>query len=195
MAEEEMEGDVTKSSSLLKYILIGLATLLLLLVTVVATMFFLGAGPFESKAAEAEKLVEKIELDFEEARKKAEELAKGPQKQVLDSPELTRFENTYMEIERPMVANIVNSRKVMQIKIAIMTHYDDRVVANMEKHAPAIRSEVLDVIRKIDEQQLNSDNFRRDLATDIKISMNSVLERYEDFGGVEEVLFTEFVVQ
>ena len=195
MAEVEMEGDVTKSSSLLKYILIGLATLLLLLVTVVATMFFLGAGPFESKAAEAEKLVEKIELDFEEARKKAEELAKGPQKQVLDSPELTRFENTYMEIERPMVANIVNSRKVMQIKIAIMTHYDDRVVANMEKHAPAIRSEVLDVIRKIDEQQLNSDNFRRDLATDIKISMNSVLERYEDFGGVEEVLFTEFVVQ
>lgn len=195
MAEEEMEGDVTKTSSLLKYILIGLATLLLLLVTVVATMFFLGAGPFESKAAEAEKLVEKIELDFEEARKKAEELAKGPQKQVLDSPELTRFENTYMEIERPMVANIVNSRKVMQIKIAIMTHYDDRVVANMEKHAPAIRSEVLDVIRKIDEQQLNSDNFRRDLATDIKISMNSVLERYEDFGGVEEVLFTEFVVQ
>lgn len=195
MAEEEMEGDVTKSSSLLKYILIGLATLLLLLVTVVATMFFLGAGPFESKAAEAEKLVEKIELDFEEARKKAEELAKGPQKQVLDSPELTRFENTYMEIERPMVANIVNSRKVMQIKIAIMTHYDDRVVANMEKHAPAIRSEVLDVIRKIDEQQLNSPNFRRDLATDLKISMNSVLERYEDFGGVEEVLFTEFVVQ
>jgi flagellar FliL protein len=195
MAEEEMEGDVTKTSSLLKYILIGLATLLLLLVTVVATMFFLGAGPFESKAAEAEKLVEKIELDFEEARKKAEELAKGPQKQVLDSPELTRFENTYMEIERPMVANIVNSRKVMQIKIAIMTHYDDRVVANMEKHAPAIRSEVLDVIRKIDEQQLNSPNFRRDLATDLKISMNSVLERYEDFGGVEEVLFTEFVVQ
>ena len=195
MAEEEMEGDVTKASSLLKYILIGLATLLLLLVTVVATMFFLGAGPFESKAAEAEKLVEKIELDFEEARKKAEELAKGPQKQVLDSPELTRFENTYMEIERPMVANIVNSRKVMQIKIAIMTHYDDRVVANMEKHAPAIRSEVLDVIRKIDEQQLNAPNFRRDLATDIKISMNSVLERYEDFGGVEEVLFTEFVVQ
>jgi len=27
------------------------------------------------------------------------------------------------------------------------------------------------------------------------LAMNSVLEKYEDFGGVEEVLFTEFVVQ
>jgi hypothetical protein len=25
--------------------------------------------------------------------------------------------------------------------------------------------------------------------------MNSVLERYEDFGGIEQVLFTEFIIQ
>jgi len=195
MAEEELEDDTNKKSSFLKYILIGLATLLVVLLTVVATMYFLGAGPFENKTADAERLVEQLEMDAEEARKKAEELARGPQKQTLDSPELTRFESTYMEIERPMVANIVNSRKVMQIKVAIMTHYDDRVVANMEKHAPAIRSEVLDVIRKVDERQLNDPNFRGRLASEIKISMNAVLEKYEDFGGVEEVLFTEFVVQ
>ena len=121
--------------------------------------------------------------------------AKGPSKETLDSPELTRFENTYMEIERPLVANIVNSRKVMQIKVAIMTHYDDRVVANMEKHAFAIRSEMLDVMRKIDDARLAEPNFRADLAEQLKIAVNSVLEKYEDFGGVEQVLFTEFVVQ
>lgn len=134
-------------------------------------------------------------MDVEAARKKAEELSRGPEKETLETPELTRFENTYMEIERPLVANIVNSRKVMQIKVAIMTHYDERVVANMEKHAPAIRSETLDVIRKVDEQILNQPEFRRNLAEQIKLAMNSVLEKYEDFGGVEEVLFTEFVVQ
>ena len=122
-------------------------------------------------------------------------VVKGPSKETLDSPELTRFENTYMEIERPLVANIVNSRKVMQIKVAIMTHYDDRVVANMEKHAFAIRSEMLDVMRKIDDARLAEPNFRADLAEQLKIAVNSVLEKYEDFGGVEQVLFTEFVVQ
>ncbi|MDC0113188.1 flagellar basal body-associated FliL family protein [Burkholderiaceae bacterium] len=33
------------------------------------------------------------------------------------------------------------------------------------------------------------------MATNIKAEMNSVLEKYEDFGGIEEVYFTTFVVQ
>lgn len=195
MAEEELEVEGAKKSPILKYILIGVGAVLTLVITVLATMFFLGAGPFADQTGEAEKIVEQLEMDVEAARKKAEELSRGPEKETLETPELTRFENTYMEIERPLVANIVNSRKVMQIKVAIMTHYDERVVANMEKHAPAIRSETLDVIRKVDEQILNQPEFRRNLAEQIKLAMNSVLEKYEDFGGVEEVLFTEFVVQ
>ena len=195
MAEEELEVEGAKKSPILKYILIGVGAVLTLVITVLATMFFLGGGPFADQTGESEKIVEQLEMDVEAARKKAEELSRGPEKETLETPELTRFENTYMEIERPLVANIVNSRKVMQIKVAIMTHYDERVVANMEKHAPAIRSETLDVIRKVDEQILNQPEFRRNLAEQIKLAMNSVLEKYEDFGGVEEVLFTEFVVQ
>ncbi|MDA9919988.1 flagellar basal body-associated FliL family protein [Luminiphilus sp.] len=149
----------------------------------------------ESERSRAEDIVAQLELDVEAARKKAEELSRRPEKETWETPELTRFENTYMEIERPLVANIVNSRKVMQIKVAIMTHYDERVVANMEKHAPGIRSETLGVIRKVDEQALNQPGFKRNLAEQIKLAMNSVLEKHEDFGGVEEVLFTEFVVQ
>ena len=195
MADEEIEaGEDGKKSSILTYILIGVGVIVALAITVVATMYFVGF--FDPDSAERiEATVQQLEMDAEEARQKAEELAKGPSKETLDSPELTRFENTYMEIERPLVANIVNSRKVMQIKVAIMTHYDDRVVANMEKHAFEIRSEMLDVMRKIDEGKLAEPNFRSDLAEQLKISVNSVLERYEDFGGVEEVMFTEFVVQ
>ena len=83
----------------------------------------------------------------------------------------------------------------MQVKVAIMTHYDDRVVANIEKHDFAIRSEILDVRRTVDEAKLSEDSFRKELAEKLKMAINSVLEKYEDFGGVEEVLFTEFVVQ
>ena len=195
MADEELEaGEGGKKSPILAYILIGVGVLVALAITVLATMYFVGY--FDPDSAERiEATVQQLEMDAEEARARAEELAKGPSKETLDSPELTRFENTYMEIERPLVANIVNSRKVMQIKVAIMTHYDDRVVANMEKHEFAIRSEMLDVMRKIDETRISEPNFRSDLAEQLKIAVNSVLERYEDFGGVEEVMFTEFVVQ
>ncbi len=195
MADEELEaGEGGKKSPILAYILIGVGVIVALAITVLATMYFVGY--FDPDSAERiEATVQQLEMDAEEARARAEELAKGPSKETLDSPELTRFENTYMEIERPLVANIVNSRKVMQIKVAIMTHYDDRVVSNMEKHEFAIRSEMLDVMRKIDETRISEPNFRSDLAEQLKIAVNSVLERYEDFGGVEEVMFTEFVVQ
>ena len=195
MADEELEaGEGGKKSSILSYILIGVGVIVALAITILATMYFVGY--FDPDSAERiEKTVQQLEMDAEEARARAEELAKGPSKETLDSPELTRFENTYMEIERPLVANIVNSRKVMQVKVAIMTHYDDRVVANMEKHEFAIRSEMLDVMRKIDETRISEPNFRSDLAEQLKLAVNSVLERYEDFGGVEEVMFTEFVVQ
>ena len=195
MADEELEaGEGGKKSPILAYILIGVGVIVALAITILATMYFVGY--FDPDSAERiEATVQQLEMDAEEARARAEELAKGPSKETLDSPELTRFENTYMEIERPLVANIVNSRKVMQVKVAIMTHYDDRVVANMEKHEFAIRSEMLDVMRKIDETRISEPNFRSDLAEQLKIAVNSVLERYEDFGGVEEVMFTEFVVQ
>ena len=195
MADEELEaGEGGKKSPILAYILIGVGMIVALAITVLATMYFVGY--FDPDSAERiEETVQQLEMDAEEARARAEELAKGPSKETLDYPELTRFENTYMEIERPLVANIVNSRKVMQVKVAIMTHYDDRVVANMEKHEFAIRSEMLDVMRKIDETRISEPNFRSDLAEQLKIAVNSVLERYEDFGGVEEVMFTEFVVQ
>ena len=195
MADEELEaGEGGKKSPILAYILIGVGVIVALAITVLATMYFVGY--FDPDSAERiEATVQQLEMDAEQARARAEELAKGPSKETLDSPELTRFENTYMEIERPLVANIVNSRKVMQVKVAIMTHYDDRVVANMEKHEFAVRSEMLDVMRKIDETRISEPNFRSDLAEQLKIAVNSVLERYEDFGGVEEVMFTEFVVQ
>ena len=195
MADEELEaGEGGKKSPILAYILIGVGVIVALAITILATMYFVGY--FDPDTAERiEETVQQLEIDAEEARARAEELAKGPSKETLDSPELTRFENTYMEIERPLVANIVNSRKVMQVKVAIMTHYDDRVVANMEKHEFAIRSEMLDVMRKIDETRISEPNFRSDLAEQLKLAVNSVLERYEDFGGVEEVMFTEFVVQ
>jgi len=195
MADEEIEaGEDGKKSSILTYILIGVGVIVALAITVLATMYFVGY--FDPDSAERiEETVQQLEMDAAEARQRAEDLAKGPDKETLDSPELTRFENTYMEIERALVANIINSRKVMQIKVAMMTHYDDRVVANMEKHEFAIRSEMLDVMRKIDEARLSDPNFRADLAEQLKLAVNSVLEKYEDFGGVEEVMFTEFVVQ
>jgi len=59
----------------------------------------------------------------------------------------------------------------------------------------ALRSAALDVMRQVTEADLASKDFRKDLAEKIRTEINAVLEKYEDFGGIEAVFFTSFVVQ
>ena len=194
MADEDTDEVVKAKPPILRYVLIAFIFIFMMALSVGITAYFLGF--FDAKQdEEIEKAVQQLEQEAEQARSRAEELARGPDKVSIDAPKLQRFKNSYLEIEAPLVANILNSRKVMQVKVAIMTHYDDIVIANMETHAFAVRSEMLDVLRKVSESELAKDDFRKKLAEDLKMATNSVLERYEDFGGVEEVLFTEFVVQ
>ncbi len=118
-----------------------------------------------------------------------------PGKKTKDSPELTRFEYTYLQIEREFLVNVSGSKKVMSVQIAVMTHYDDRVFENVKKHDFAIRSAVMDVMRLTTDADLVKPDFRKELAVKIRDSMNSLLEKYEDFGGIEEIHFTNFIVQ
>ena len=118
-----------------------------------------------------------------------------PSKKSKDSPELTRFEYTYMQIEREFLVNISGSKKVMSVQIAVMTHYDDRVFENVKKHDFALRSGVMDVMRLTTDADLAKPDFRKELAVKIRDSMNTMLEKYEDFGGIEEIHFTNFIVQ
>jgi flagellar FliL protein len=53
----------------------------------------------------------------------------------------------------------------------------------------------MDVMRQTQEADIVKPEFRKELAQKIRDSMNTLLEKYEDFGGIEEVHFTNFIVQ
>jgi len=121
---------------------------------------------------------------------------KGPPgKKAKSSPELTRFEYTYMQIDREFLVNLSGSKKVMSVQIAVMTHYDDRVFENIKRHDFALRSAVMDVMRMTTEADMVKPEFRKELAQKIKDAMNNLLEKFEDFGGIEDIYFTNFIVQ
>ena len=193
MADEEQieeEGGESKGG-LMKIILLVVGVLLVVLLTIGLTLFFTGffdPGPEEV----AEDQISALES---EAAAAAEEAAAQPAKIQLEAPPVEKFETVYYELEREFLANVSNSRKVMQIKVAIMTHYDEQVIANIEKHIFAVRSQVMDIMRQTTEQQLTEADFRVNLAEDIRLAMNSTLEQFEDFGGIERVYFSEFIVQ
>jgi flagellar FliL protein len=193
MADEEIEVEGKKKSPLIKIIVIALVAILLLVGTVVGTLFV--TGFFDKKdTIAAEEALKNLESGA--ANKAGANAADAsPQKVAKESPELQRFENSYMELEKPLVSNLTNTRKVIQLNLAIMTHYDERVFKNAKKHEFALRSVALDVMRQMTEADLAKPEFRKDLAAKIREEMNGVLQKYEDFGGIEEVYFTSFVVQ
>jgi flagellar FliL protein len=193
MADEEIEVEGKKKSPLIKIILIVVVALLLLVGTAVGTMFV--TGFFDKKdTSAAEQALKDLEKGVAEGKGAASE-ASAPQKKAKESPELERFENSYMELEKPLVSNLTNTRKVIQLNLAIMTHYDERVFKNAKKHEFALRSVALDAMRQMTEADLAKPEFRKELAAKIREEMNAVLQKYEDFGGIEEVFFTSFVVQ
>ncbi|PUE43322.1 MULTISPECIES: flagellar basal body-associated protein FliL [unclassified Limnohabitans] len=192
MADEEIEVEGKKKSPLIKIVVIALVAILLLVGTAVGTMFV--TGFFDKKdTAAAEQALKNMEAGAADSKAAASEAA--PQKKAKESPELQRFENSYMELEKPLVSNLTNTRKVIQLNLAIMTHYDERVFKNAKKHEFALRSVALDVMRQMTEADLAKPEFRKELAAKIREEMNGVLQKYEDFGGIEEVFFTSFVVQ
>lgn len=188
-AEEVVEGEPKKKKPILLIALIAVSTILLLVVVVFTTLYFSGYFEHKSEAAAHEKV---DELDKEAEAAKA--TPGGPDK-VKKESENTRFENTYLQIDKEFMTNLTGSKKVMVVQIAVMTHYDNRVFDNVKKHEFAIRSAILDQMRQTTEAEASRPDFRTELAAKIKVVMNDMLMKYEDFGGIEDVFFTSFVMQ
>ena len=185
--EEGAEAPKKKKPILL---ILGIAVLAIVLMVGVAfgTLYF--SGFYEKKAELA--AMDKLE-ELEAAATKAKDEA--PAKLKKEAPEATRFEKNYFQIEKELMTNITGSKKVMVVQMAVMTHYDSRVFDNIKKHEFALRSAMLDLMRQTTEAEASKPEFRKELAVKLKDIMNSLLEEYEDFGGIEEVMFTSFVMQ
>ena len=204
MADEDNETEGKKKSPILKILLLVIGVIILLAGTVFGTLF--ATGFFDEKpAVSAEEALEGAEGAAVEGRAAGADgggegaAPGGPpptaERVTRESPQLTRFEFRYHEVDREFLVNLTNSRRVMQVQLALMTRYDQRVFDNFLKHEFAIRSVTLDVMRQVTEADTTAPDFRVKLAQNIREAMNAKLEEFEDFGGIEEIYFTTFVIQ
>ena len=221
-AEEVVEGEPKKKGPLVKIILIVVGVLLLIGLSVGGTLpatGFFNKKPKEAVDAQLDKLeghgdghapagdghapagdghgAPAADSHGKPAADSHGKPAAEPEGKELASPEgeAERWKFNYYAFEKPLLSNVASSRKVMQVTLTIMTHYDERVIKNLKTHELALRAGILDVMRQKTEADLLRPDFRKALAEDLRLVINSLLEKYEGFGGIEEVMFTEFVVQ
>ena len=204
MAEEAVvqEGAEQKPKSKLIPIILGAVGLIVIVAgTMLATLYFTGFFKAKPPQLTAEERIA-LGLDPEPEAAKGAKGGKdgkdgkdGKPEKLKKSPEAQRFDFNYFQMEREFLVNVTGSKRVMSIQVAVMTRYDQRVIDNLKKHEFALRSVMMDVMRQSQEGEINKPEFRVDLAKKLRDGMNALLEKYEEFGGVEDVFFTSFIVQ
>jgi flagellar FliL protein len=145
----------------------------------------------------SEEIEEIIERKMQE-REEAEEMEADnstPSKQSKVAPEEEVFETIYHEFAGTFTTNLAGSRKMLQVGIGVSTQYDDTVMVNVDSHQLALRSIILGVISDFSEEQVRGGEGRELLADALRDAINAKLEELENFGGVEDVHFTSFVLQ
>jgi len=157
--------------------------------------FFMFGSDQPDPSEEIEQIIERKMVEADEKKAAEEKAAEGESKVAKETPEVKTFMTTYFEFPGTFTTNLMNSRKFLQVGLGVSTQYDDKVMANVDAHQLGLRSEILNTISEFSEADIPGKAGREQLATALTESINQKLIALEDFGGVQEVHFTSFVLQ
>jgi len=160
----------------------------------------LGVGYLLFGAAQpdpSEQIEEIIERKMQEAEAAEQEALDNATAQRVskETPEVENFVTIYYEFPGTFTANLMGSRKMLQVGVGVSTQYDESIMEMVESHQLALRSIVLGVLSEFGEEDIKGIAGREKLANTMKDAMNAKLISLEDSGGVAEVHFTSFVLQ
>ena len=203
MADEDNQGSSRRTLLLIIGGIVG-GVVLVGLGLGVGYMIF--GGTPSNPSAEVEQIIERSNPQAQpvEEPKTEEELGAegeegeesvGPKKMPRPSPDEPVFLTTYYEFPGNLTTNLRGSRKFIQLGIAVSTQYDDTVMANVDAHQLALRSEILTAMSAFSEEAVDGIQGRTNLSIAIRDAINTKLEQLEGFGGIEGVHFSNFVIQ
>ena len=193
MADEE-NNETKKSGGLLKILMFAFGGLALVGIGLgVGFVLFGSTQPDPSE--EIEQIIERKMEEADAEKLAEEEAAQGDSKVAKETPEVETFMTTYFEFPGTFTTNLMNSRKMLQVGLGVSTQYDDTVMGHVEQHQLALRSEILNTMSEFSDADIQGKAGREALAGALRDSVNAKLVDLEDFGGIQEVHFTSFVLQ
>lgn len=200
-AKQVVDTDSSKKKSK-RPILIGVAAILLIGSGAAAGVYI--GGGVTGKAAAEDPRRPKLVLRSKEPEEPAAE--GGSTEPVLKAGTVSvkndrapvdpeKYEVTYVAIEQSFTANLADGAGFVQIGLSLATYYDGKVVQNIERQAVPIRSAVLMVLSQQDAAVLSTPQGKQLLQRDLTGAINQVLRQKEGFGGIDNVYFTNMVIQ
>ncbi len=196
-------GEAKKPGKAKKLIVLGLAATVLVGVGAGAGIYA-GIGQGEVKEKEdphRPKLVLRSEEPEEQSAEGGEEKEPAPKIGTISvandrAPvDPRKYEITYFPIEQQFTANLSDGSGFAQLGISLATYYDSRVIANIKRQIVPIRSAVLMTLSVQDSSVLSTPEGRQLFQRQLTRAINQVLREKEGFGGIDNVYFTNLVIQ
>ncbi|WP_380872528.1 hypothetical protein ACFB49_34580 [Sphingomonas sp. DBB INV C78] len=106
-----------------------------------------------------------------------------------------KYKASYYDLTQNFTSNLRDSDGFMQVSLGISTFYDQRVIDRVKSHEMAIRSAVLMTLADQDSFVISTPQGKKELQKALKNAINEVLVQKEGFGGVDDVYFTNFIIQ
>ena len=199
MAEENNQENEKKSPIKLILMIVGG---IVLLGGGIGVGMFVGGGDDTDPSTEISKIIEKKENPKEsdqENQEKEEELAEecaeeekdeegncptGPKKIPKITPDEEIFTTTYYEFPGNFTANLKGSKKFLQLSVGVSTQYDEQVMANVESHQLALRSEILTIMSEFSSEDISGRDGKYKLADSLKDGINEVLMKVIKVDGM-----------
>ncbi|OYW84845.1 MAG: hypothetical protein B7Z20_10130 [Sphingobium sp. 32-64-5] len=105
------------------------------------------------------------------------------------------WQATYYQMPAPYVSNLVDTDAFVQVALAISTFYDARVTDGLKVHEMAIRSEILMLLSQEQEVVISTPQGKQALQGKLNALINKILREKTGYSGVDNVYFTNFVIQ
>lgn len=119
-------------------------------------------------------------------------------KEGVDLPrpaDVSGFQATYFQMPAPYTSNLSDSSALVQIALAVSTYYDARVTEAIKTHEMAIRSAILMMLAQEQESVLITPEGKQALQKKLTNLINKVLREKTGYSGIDNVYFTNFVIQ
>lgn len=167
--EEQLEVDEEKKSDSRKLIIIGVAAFFCVALSIGGTYFVMSSGGTGSEA----------------------EAAQGK-----DDPRKKRAQAIYYQLEKPFIVSFQSKGKqrYMQVDVAFKSR-EQRAIDTIKKHLPVVKNDLNQVFGSKELEVLQTTEGLQQLNKEATEVVQAFLERETGSPGIEQVLFTSFVMQ
>ncbi|MGD9811276.1 MAG: flagellar basal body-associated protein FliL [Sphingobium sp.] len=109
--------------------------------------------------------------------------------------DISKYQATYFQMPAPYTSNVADTDSLVQITLAVSTYYDARVIEALKVHELALRSDILMLLSQQHEEALATPKGKEALQAALTSLINKVLREKTGYSGVDNVYFTNFVIQ